>query len=90
MRLREPFAGYKLTSGHYMFHLAFLIGTYLPLDFYSDQDQYKNIENTEFVFKSLRFAHIMVPLLDLCAFMSYCNSYFHLEKVFDTLTIFLY
>ena len=32
MRLREPFAGYFLTSGHYLFHIAFFIGTFLPLE----------------------------------------------------------
>ena len=29
MRLREPFQGYKLSSGHAMFHLAYLIGSYI-------------------------------------------------------------
>jgi len=27
MRLREPFGGYKLSSGHFMFHLAYIIGS---------------------------------------------------------------
>jgi len=27
MRLREPFAGYKLSSGHFMFHLAYIVGS---------------------------------------------------------------
>jgi|TARA_B110000305_G_C19323616_1_gene580187 hypothetical protein len=27
MRLREPFQGYKLSSGHFMFHMAYLIGS---------------------------------------------------------------
>lgn len=29
MRLREPFAGYMLSSGHFMFHMAFLAGSYI-------------------------------------------------------------
>ena len=29
MRLREPFAGYMLSSGHFMFHMAFLVGSYI-------------------------------------------------------------
>ena len=29
MRLREPFAGYMLSSGHFMFHMAFLLGSYI-------------------------------------------------------------
>lgn len=28
MRLREPFSGYMLSSGHYMFHVAYLVGSY--------------------------------------------------------------
>ena len=27
MRMREPFNGYKLSSGHFMFHVAYLIGS---------------------------------------------------------------
>lgn len=27
MRLREPFQGYKLASGHALFHLAYLLGS---------------------------------------------------------------
>ena len=27
MRLREPFGGYKLSSGHFMFHLAYIVGS---------------------------------------------------------------
>jgi len=27
MRLREPFNGYKLSSGHFMFHMAYLVGS---------------------------------------------------------------
>ena len=26
MRLREPFAGYKLSSGHALFHIAYIAG----------------------------------------------------------------
>jgi hypothetical protein len=31
MRLREPFAGYMLSSGHFMFHMAFLAGSNITL-----------------------------------------------------------
>ena len=29
MRLREPLRGYKLSSGHFMFHVAYLVGSYI-------------------------------------------------------------
>ena len=28
MRCREPFEGYKLSSGHALFHIAYLAGSY--------------------------------------------------------------
>ena len=31
MRLREPFQGYKLSSGHFMFHMAYLIGSQIAV-----------------------------------------------------------
>ena len=33
MRLREPFAGYMLSSGHFMFHMAFLLGSYIAKNY---------------------------------------------------------
>lgn len=31
MRLREPFQGYKLSQGHFMFHMAYLLGSYISI-----------------------------------------------------------
>ena len=39
MRLREPFSGYKLASGHYIFHIAFLMCSYLPMDFTANEKE---------------------------------------------------
>ena len=33
MRLREPFQGYKLSSGHFMFHMAYLIGSQIAVKY---------------------------------------------------------
>ena len=33
MRLREPFSGYKLSSGHFMFHLAYLVGSRIAVNY---------------------------------------------------------
>lgn len=33
MRLREPFQGYKLSSGHVMFHMAYLFGSYIATQY---------------------------------------------------------
>jgi len=31
MRLREPFNGYRLSSGHFQFHMAFLLGSRIAI-----------------------------------------------------------
>jgi len=33
MRLREPFAGMRLSSGHLLVHVAYFIGSYLPMNY---------------------------------------------------------
>ena len=38
MRLREPFQGYKLSSGHFMFHMAYLVGSYIAVNFVIKSD----------------------------------------------------
>ena len=39
MRLREPFQGYKLSSGHPMFHIAYLIGGYIAVNYVLEDDE---------------------------------------------------
>ena len=36
MRLREPFQGYKLSSGHPMFHIAYLMGSFIAVKYVLD------------------------------------------------------
>jgi len=31
MRLREPFNGYRLSSGHFQFHMAFLVASRIAI-----------------------------------------------------------
>lgn len=65
MRLREPFSGYKLASGHYMFHLAYLIGScYLDISFGRniEPENLKEAQRIQFLLKS---AHMLVPILKL-------------------------
>jgi hypothetical protein len=44
MRLREPFQGYKLSSGHPIFHLAYLIGSFIAVKYVIEE---KNTDNSE-------------------------------------------
>jgi len=42
MRLREPFAGYKLSQGHFMFHIAYLVGSFISCRLVLDPKSYEN------------------------------------------------
>lgn len=46
MRLREPFQGYKLSSGHFMFHMAYLVGSYIAVNVVLT-DPYKDNKDAE-------------------------------------------
>ena len=35
MKLFDPFAGIKLATGHFLFHISFFIGSFM-VDYYSD------------------------------------------------------
>ena len=41
MRLREPFQGYKLSSGHFMFHMAYLVGSFISTRIILTKDELK-------------------------------------------------
>ena len=66
MRLKEPFQGFRLITGHAPAHMVFLLGSYLILD----QNPFKSydmndeiIENTgysvSFVLKVTRISHLI-------------------------------
>ena len=61
MRLREPFQGYKLSSGHFMFHMAYLIGSYIATE-YSMDDPFKGQHFAKEVLLQLNLAHIFTPI----------------------------
>jgi hypothetical protein len=46
MRLREPFQGYKLSSGHFMFHMAYLVGSYIAVNIVLD-DPFQKQDGSE-------------------------------------------
>jgi hypothetical protein len=64
MRLREPFQGYKLSSGHVMFHMAYLMGSYIATE-YSMTDAFANQEIAKDILFQLNLAHILTPILNL-------------------------
>jgi hypothetical protein len=56
MRLREPFQGYKLSSGHPLYHIAFLVGGIFAFKYTIPRSKHnQNISTTDSdqIFKKL-------------------------------------
>ena len=66
MRLREPFSGYKLTSGHYLYHIAFLISSLLPMELEKHVNGNEDVTKDRDVMFGLKRAHLFVPILYVC------------------------
>ena len=85
MRLREPFQGWKLSSGHPMFHLSYLIGSRIALNEINNDhitaDQWS-------VLLQLNLAHILVPIFNALSFYLDLKEYFAISKILDTISIF--
>lgn len=88
MRLREPFQGYKLSSGHYMFHCAYLFGSYIATEYVMGKP-FSSAEEQN-VFLQLNLAHIFTPILMIMANIANHYEFYVLERVFDTVSIFQY
>ena len=91
MRLREPFQGYKLSSGHYMFHIAYLVGSIIATRFVlddSDIARHKyDVADPHDVLFQLNLAHALVPMFNLISYLCAqydCNV---AEKTFDIISI---
>ena len=88
MRLREPFAGYMLSSGHFMFHMAFLAGSYIAKNVVLKDEIFK--PESEMALFQLNLAHIVTPLSNLVSALFCHYGYTTAAKVFDTFSIFQY
>ena len=87
MRLREPFQGWKLSSGHFMFHLAYFLGSKIAL---------KEIDNSLIseveldILYQLNLAHLLVPLSNFLSAICENFGYFTLSVSLDTLSVLQY
>ena len=88
MRLREPFAGYKLTSGHFMFHLAFFIGGQILNISFGENIGPELLEEARETYFLLSVAHILVPLLNLVQFLADYYNFNSLSRTFEVICIF--
>jgi len=88
MRLRQPFNGYMLSSGHFMFHVAFLMGSYYA--FYYVLDGKYHSEEEKSVLWQLNCAHILVPIFDLLSYILCKREWWVCSKVLNIISIFQY
>jgi hypothetical protein len=79
MRLREPFSGYTLSSGHPLFHIAYLVGSkyayHVVLGGKSDDPEQLDI------LWQLNMAHILVPVFNLVIMITDHYEYFTVSKM---------
>lgn len=67
MRILEPFAGYRMASGHFIYHIAFFIGS-----FWVDTNGLTGIDNINTkAFITLRWGHAITFMLSLVSI--YCD-----------------
>ena len=97
MRLREPFNGYKLSSGHFMFHMAYLVGSRIACDGIIPHEELENdhiaYANGDKLWASdvlfqLNLAHILVPTFTGLSTLADNNGYNAVSKTFDIVSIF--
>jgi len=76
MRLREPFQGYKLSSGHLMFHIAYLIGSYISTEMVLSEKTVERDHQATNILRRLNLAHILVPVFNLLSVVCEHNQAF--------------
>ena len=64
MKLLDPFAGYRLASGHPVFHLAYFAGSW-SVDYYKNAEQFLTKGPIIRVFQLMRWVHLIIFALAL-------------------------
>ena len=94
MRMREPFNGYKLSSGHFMFHIAYLLGSRIATSVLSEEEMNASLDKYDMtgkaVLNQLNLAHILVPIFNLLIVLCEAYDSHVLAKLFETISIFQY
>ena len=73
-----------------MFHLAFLLGSYISTKVVLTQDELKEDADSKSVLRQLNYAHILVPLFNFLIMHCELRHKYVLSKVFETVSIFQY
>lgn len=98
MRLREPLNGFRMASGHAMFHIAFFIGSYIAVEVKSSYSDIFHIgadpKNPEkdmppLVFM-IRVVHLAIAATQLGTAFLASRGHLVVGRLLSCLEIFLY
>jgi len=74
-----------------MFHMAYLIGSYIAVNYVLKEDAYSAEDGSDKdVLIQLNIAHICTPVFNALSIVANSRGYHVLEKIFDTISIFQY
>ena len=59
MKLLDPFAGYRLASGHPVFHLAYFVGSW-SVDYFKNEEEFLTKGPIIEVFHVMRWVHLTI------------------------------
>ena len=93
MRLREPFQGYKLSSGHALFHMAFIAGSRFAVNYILEKEIFAETKeeislDAKSVLFQLNLAHILTPIFNLVSMVADYRGYGVISKLSDMISIF--
>ena len=72
-----------------MFHMAYLVGSYIAVNFVLVNPFEKQLGSDKVLFQ-LNMAHIFTPIFTGLSLIANSYGYHVLEKIFDTISIFQY
>ena len=69
-----------------MFHMAYLVGSYIARNIVVDQNEV--LPRQDRVLLQLNLAHICTPIITMFSNIANNNQYFVLEKIFDIISMY--
>ena len=88
--MREPFGGWKLSSGHVIFHMAYLFGSFVARRLPNMNDTTINQPESKQILFQLNLAHILVPLFTFLRSMTEERKCWVLSRIMLTFSILQY
>lgn len=83
MKNLDPFAGYRLASGHPIFHMSLFVSSYVAESYVNG---HKDIAKADELFWLLRWAHFLLFMLALCSIYASWDSDIPIADLSDKAT----